>query len=160
MSEQVLITKEKLNNVANKVLDITGETSGKTLDELNTTLTNVNNEITTQGDLIAQLQAAVDSLPEAGGGGGSLETCTVTLETNGPTVGGILVYYTNENQELATETFTFKSSITIKCLKNSIISTSNGGMRVNTSGSLEVLYRNALCLVLHVFGDGNVVIDQ
>lgn len=77
---------------------------------------------------------------EGSGGGGSLETCTVSLETDGPVPGGILVYYTNENQELATETFTFKSPITIKCLKNSIISTNNGGMKVYTSGSLEVLY--------------------
>lgn len=82
MSEQVLITKEKLNNVANKVLDITGETSGKTLDELNTTLTNVNNEITTQEELIAQLQAAVDNLPEAGGGSITYEEYAGEFEGN------------------------------------------------------------------------------
>lgn len=82
MSKKVLITKEKIDNVANKVLDITGETSGKTLDELNTTLTNVNNEISTQGDLIAQLQAAVDSLPEAGGGSGEDVTAEVSGYTN------------------------------------------------------------------------------
>lgn len=111
--------------------------------------------------LIDRVNAAKDiaaSLPEAGGGG-SLETCTVSLETDGPTIEDILVHYINENQELATETLTFKSSITIKCLKNSIISTNNGGMEVNTSGSLEVLYRRGNCLVLHVFGDGNVDIS-
>lgn len=110
--------------------------------------------------LIDRINTAKDtaaSLPEAGGGGGgSLETCTVSLRIDGPTMGDTLVYYTNENQELATETF--KSSITIKCLKNSIISINNGGMGVNTSGSLEVLYRRGECLVLHVFGDGNAVI--
>lgn len=108
--------------------------------------------------LIDRINAAKDtaaSLPEAGGGG-SLETCTVSLRIDGPTMTDSLVYYTNENQELATETF--RSSITIKCLKNSIISTNNGGMGVNTSGSLEVLYRRADCLVLHVLGDGNAVI--
>ena len=110
--------------------------------------------------LIDRVNAAKDiaaSLPEAGGGG-SLETCTVSLGMDGPTANDSLVYYTNENQELATETF--KSSITIKCLKNSIISTNNGGTRVNTSGSLEVLHRRGDCLVLHVFGDGTVVISQ
>jgi hypothetical protein len=108
--------------------------------------------------LIDRINAAKDtaaSLPEAGGGG-SLETCTVSLRLDGPTMKDSLVYYTNENQELATETF--RSSITIKCLKNSIISTNNGGIGVNTSGSLEVLYRHGQCLVLHVFGDGNAVI--
>ena len=93
---------------------------------------------------------------EGSGGGGSFETCTVSLEIIGPTMTDTLVYYTNENQEFATETF--KSSITIKCLKNSIISTNNGGTGVNTSGSLEVLYRLGGCLVLHVFGDGNAAI--
>jgi hypothetical protein len=93
---------------------------------------------------------------EGSGGGGSLETCTVSLGIDGPTMGDTLVYYTNENQELATETF--RSSITIKCLKNSIISTNNGGAGVNTSGSLEILYQRGTCLVLHVFGDGNAVI--
>lgn len=108
--------------------------------------------------LIDRINAAKDtaaSLPEAGGGD-SLETCTVSLGIEGPTMTDSLVYYINENQELATEIF--RSSITIKCLKNSIISTNNGGMGVETSGSLEVLYRLGTCLVLHVFGDGNVVI--
>lgn len=122
----------------------------------NKTILQTNN--TDLQSLIDRVNTAKDtaaSLPEAGGGG-SLETCTVSLRIDGPTITDSLVYYTNENQELATETF--RSSITIKCLKNSIISTNNGGMGVNTSGSLEVLYRRGECLVLHVFGDGNAVI--
>jgi hypothetical protein len=64
---QVLVTDKKIDLMANEVLDMAGETQGQTLDELTTTLEGVNSEINTQGDLIAQLQAAVDSLPEAGG---------------------------------------------------------------------------------------------
>lgn len=146
----------KLTNLANEIREISGTTTKKSLDVMASDISAANDLIDEQEELIAQLQAAVDSLPEAGGGGGSLETCTVSLEIDGPIMMDSLVYYTNESQELATETF--RSSITIKCLKNSIISTNNGGTGVKTSGSLEVLYRLGGCLVLHVFGDGNVVI--
>lgn len=45
----------------------------------------IDSELNTQDDLIAQIQAAVDGLPEAGGGSGStpIETCTVTVNING-----------------------------------------------------------------------------
>jgi hypothetical protein len=79
---QVLVTDKKIDLMANEVLDMTGETQGQTLDELTTTLEGVNNEISTQGDLIAQLQAAVDSLPEAGSGSGEDVTAEVFEYTN------------------------------------------------------------------------------
>lgn len=45
----------------------------------------IDSELTTQDDLITQIQNAVDNLPEAGGGGGSdianVQTCTVELTT-------------------------------------------------------------------------------
>lgn len=44
-------------------------------------------ELNTQDGLIAQIQAAIDSLPEVGNGssgdsGGTIETCTITVETD------------------------------------------------------------------------------
>lgn len=42
----------------------------------------IDSELSTQDDLIAQIKSAVDSLPEAGSGGGSVETCTVTVINN------------------------------------------------------------------------------
>jgi hypothetical protein len=123
MSEQVLITKEKLNNVANKILNITGETSGQTLDELDTTLTEVNAEIATQEGLIAQLQAAVNSLPEAGGGGsGNIETCTVTYDPFSPAAAGnYQIKYTDSTGKINTTNYNPMQTIEIVCQKNTLI---------------------------------------
>lgn len=44
----------------------------------------IDGELSTQDDLIAQIQAAVDGLPEAGGGNDAIsyDTCTVEVSTN------------------------------------------------------------------------------
>lgn len=53
-----------------------GYTSGGSVSLDNT----IDNEVTEQSDLIAQIKNVVNNLPEAGsGGGGTVETCTVTL---------------------------------------------------------------------------------
>ena len=123
MNKQILITKEKIDNIANKVLNITGETSGQTLDELNTTLTEVNAEIATQEELIAQLQAAVNSLPEAGSGGsGSIETCTVTYSPKSPTAPSTYqIKYTDSTGKINTTDYNPQQSIEIVCQKNTLI---------------------------------------
>lgn len=46
----------------------------------------INNELTAQDDLIAQIQAAVDNLPEAGCGEPTLQSKTVTPSTSSQTV--------------------------------------------------------------------------
>jgi hypothetical protein len=57
-----------------------GYTQGGSISLDNT----IGNEVTTQTDLIAQIAAAVDGLPEAGGSdvgeGSAVTTCTVTLQ--------------------------------------------------------------------------------
>jgi hypothetical protein len=46
----------------------------------------IDNELSTQDDLISQIQAAVDSLPEAGGGELTLQNKTVTPTTSSQTI--------------------------------------------------------------------------
>lgn len=59
----------KLTNLANEIREISGTTTKKSLDVMASDISAANDLIDEQEELIAQLQAAVDSLPEAGGGG-------------------------------------------------------------------------------------------
>ena len=43
----------------------------------------IDSELNAQDELIAQIQAAVDNLPEVGSGGSSYDTCTVNISTDG-----------------------------------------------------------------------------
>jgi hypothetical protein len=76
---------------------------------------------------IARINAAKEvaaSLPEAGGsgGGGSIETCTVTINGDGPLFGNEIIYYSNGTGALQSSDFPdFAETITISVQKNSIL---------------------------------------
>ena len=74
---KVLVTKAKVDTIADKITALVDDTSKKTLDEMATSLNGVGLEVAEQGDLIAQIKSTVDSLPEAGGG---LDTSDATAE--------------------------------------------------------------------------------
>ena len=63
----------------------------------------ISNEVTTQTDLIAQIAAAVDGLPEAGESGGTIETCTLLIDkgdfSTSDTI-GYATYHTYENNTI------------------------------------------------------------
>ena len=64
---KVLVTKAKVDTIADKITALVDDTSKKTLDEMATSLNGVGLEVAEQEDLIAQIKSTVDSLPEAGG---------------------------------------------------------------------------------------------
>jgi hypothetical protein len=98
---------EKMTALADEIRELSGTTDTKSLDEMKVDVDAANAEIAEQAELIAQiatalegkasgvenineevveytslnmeLEAIINSLPEAGGGSGSVETCTVTL---------------------------------------------------------------------------------
>ena len=74
---KVLVTKAKVDTIADKITALVDDTSKKTLDEMATSLNGVGLEVAEQEGLIAQIKSTVDSLPEAGGG---LDTSDATAE--------------------------------------------------------------------------------
>lgn len=84
---KVLVTKAKVDTIADKITALVDDTSKKTLDEMATSLNGIGLEVAEQEDIIAQIKSTVDSLPEAGGGTGgggteSTETCTLNITTD------------------------------------------------------------------------------
>ena len=80
----------------------------------------IENELAAQDNLITQIQAAVDSLPEAGSGGGSIETVagTISIDRYGA-LEGVYVGYTNQYQAFVEEVY-YEDTV-INVAKNSIV---------------------------------------
>lgn len=106
MAEKVIVNKQDLVDIADAVRNVAGSTGKLALSELKSkTITVVNTggedvsaetaEYTSQ---LNTLETVIDSLPDAGSGGGSsdLETCTVVIVNN---TGGDIgeVWYTTYN---------------------------------------------------------------
>ena len=92
---------EKMTALADKIRELSGTTSKKGIEAMTSDVNAANTEVSEQTDLITQILAKVDSLPEAGsggssGGGGSAsyDTCTVNISTDG---NGLGIAYTTVN---------------------------------------------------------------
>lgn len=98
----------------------------------------IDGELTTQNDLIAQIQSAVDNLPDAGGGGnGSYETCTVNISSFGGTFGneaGTIVYNTLENGTLKVQRIDgITDNLSIQAVCGSFLLVNETGSRIEHS---------------------------
>ena len=73
--------------------------------------------------LITRVNAAKNiaaSLPEAGGSGGDVEMCTVTIEINAPSFDDFTVYSSNSNLQVVTTTVDSMSGGTFQAAKGTI----------------------------------------
>lgn len=107
---------------------LSGETAYVNGKKITGTFT-IDNELATQDDLITQIKATVDSLPEASGGSGeNLETCTVTFSSTNSSYSKItfLEYTTlNPTGQLEVVSVTSQditSPFSIQCVCNTSIS--------------------------------------
>ena len=95
----------------------------------------IESELSTQNDLIAQIQSAVDSLPE--GGNSPIETCTVQIEQDAPGLAYFIVHYIDTN--FVPQILDDYGSFEIP--KNTIISIESWSSMVDTpEGAAQLFY--------------------
>lgn len=111
----------KMTALADEIRELSGASEALGLDAMANHISETNTEVATQADLIAQIQVAVNSLPEVSSG--NVETCIVTLNGRCPLDTG-KVFYTNGSSSIQEISFPdFNKSISITVIKNSIIVT-------------------------------------
>ncbi len=120
---------------ANKIMN--GESAYINGEKITGTFS-LDTELSTQDDLIAQIQAAVDSLPEAdSSGGSSFEICTVQVQPDESSTPSISVIdYTDV--EFNSKTFEGLGSFSVP--KNTIIFIRGWSINSSASGATELIY--------------------
>lgn len=77
----------KMTAIADEIRELSGTSGAMGLNAMKTNLSDANDKISEQAELIAQIQAAVDGLPEAGGGQSDLINFTIQYgNSNFPSV--------------------------------------------------------------------------
>jgi len=87
---------------------------------------NLDTELTEQESLISELSTILDSKASGGSGGGSIETCTVTISSNSSFNGIWIIFYNSlENNSIIGKKSDFllnsTSTITVNALQGSVI---------------------------------------
>lgn len=84
-AEYVITEKSNLQTIADAVRTSTGNTDKFNVSELSSAVVTtieegeVTSEVGTYTNLLSQLETTIDTLPDAGSGGGSMEMCTVQI---------------------------------------------------------------------------------
>lgn len=86
MSDLIITEKSNITAIANNIRSLTGTTDALTLGQMATikgsgTGENLDEEMSQQNQLLTELETVIDSKAAGGSGGGSVKTCTVTIES-------------------------------------------------------------------------------
>lgn len=80
---EYLIQEETLTGIADKIRILNGTEGTMTTAQMDSSLSDANNNIATEADLIAQITSALEG-KTGGAGGAAVETCTVNITSNLP----------------------------------------------------------------------------
>lgn len=134
-----MTVQSKLTAIADKIRAILGSSGKMGLDNMATNLTEVNDEVIDQEELIEQIAIALEGKGINGGVNITGETCTITFPENGlsPTV-----YYLDQNYTTQVKTNLYQAT-TITVLKNSILMADHNmfGLTFITEGQPLTLLR-------------------
>lgn len=120
----------------------------------------IENELTAQDNLITQLQAAVDELPEASSGGVDVETCKISFISSGPTGGTYgYVHYVQKHEDgsfYPTQSG-MADGLSIECVANTIFVIADREIDVNLNSIPELSSSNITLLDYSNYGSNSMV---
>ena len=106
-----------------------------------------------------EVLAMVNALPDAGGGG-TVETCTITYYADTPMSGQTTIYYTDGSGQAKTESVSRLGSVTFNPVKNSIVAIENygdmSGVATGGANNVTLLCGLGVAAVVFVSGDAEM----
>lgn len=104
-----------------------------------------------------EVLAMVNALPDAGGGGVSLETCTFKYFSESPMVGTTQICYLDKNMNYASTEVRALGAATLIVLKNSILVVHGYGTFGGLDGDCEILGDYNASMSIYVTGDCRLI---
>jgi len=116
-------------------------------------------------ELLTDLETAIDALPDAGSGGGSVETCTVEISND--LAPGVTYadtgdcYYTGPNMEVTIAQWIVDQTLTIEVVKGTTLILFNHSTQYRTTGDVALIsgslgQNGVMVSVFTVSGDGTI----
>ena len=141
----------KMTALADKVRELSGTTTPKSIDSMTTDINAANDEVSEQASIIAQIKSVVDNLPEAGSNGDSNGNNVITV-TIRETCGSIVIYYDENKQVITCPTYT---TTTVSALNGVIYS---NAYVCSMLGEYVILTgKSGLLVVMFLAGGGEII---
>ena len=119
--------------------------------DYSTKIDDINNDATTATNLITQITAALEG--KAAGGGSSIETCSVTVEYEGPGSLSMTAYYVDGSGGYVSKSLPGTIS---NVQKNTLVIIYESSAMYNVSENITGVYFDMGVVTFFVAGDGNI----